>query len=129
MKLRDYIEKRAATKRQLRLADKYMAESDEANMARRSFNKKSNPFSARDVKDIQGRLALGRVARAVEKKHRHGRGAARAYAMGDTRMGDMMRAYGEAEEHRRQNLMRKLRPSKHGSLQRKARKAFGKIIK
>ena len=129
MNIHKYLEKTAATKRQLRLADKYMAESDEANMARRSFNKKSNPFSAKDVKDIQGRLALGRVARAVEKKHRHGRGAARAYAMGDTRMGDMMRAYGEAEEHRRQHYMRRLKRSKHGSLQSKARKAFGRIIK
>lgn len=130
MKLRDYIEKTAASKRQLRLAKKYMGEQAEAKGIRRAISRKQHPpLPPKGKLEMRKSLKLGRIARAVDSKHQYGRDAARFYAMGDSRMGDHMRDLGKKEELKRQTHMKEPRQHRFGSLQRKARYAFGRINK
>ena len=130
MKLRDYIEKRAASKRQLRLAKKYMAEAADAKHARQLAREvKFIPKSPRQfMQQTTGQMELGRIAETVAAKHRRGREAAKAYAMGDISRGDRLRRKGEMEEFQRK-LRMELPPRLYGNTQAKARKAFGKINK
>ena len=130
MSLRNYIEKTAATKRQLRLAKKYMDELVEAKNLRRAIARKQHPpLPPKGKLELRKSLNLGRIASAVDSKHQYGREAARFYAMGNSRMGDMMRDLGKQHELKRQRHMTGIPKHKFGNLQSKARKAFGKANK
>ena len=139
MKLRDYIEKRASSRRQLRLAKKYSQEAKpafEAYMGHHGFGPSglrrvgSVPYkslSPKELKEAQKAMDLGYVGDVMKEKHDLGRKAAKAYAMGDQAGGDYFAGKGLDAMHHRKQMMQHLKGNR--ALQRKARKAFGRINK
>lgn len=118
MKLKDYIEKRAASKRQLRLAKKFI---EEANLA--SEKSKDSIWASKELFD---KINLGEIGHRTLAKHRHGRSAAKAYATRSPHAGDAFVDLGRYTEDLRKRQMEVFNSKK---MQEKAIRAFGKRYK
>ena len=128
MKLRDYIEKKAASKRQLRLAKKFIEEGTRARAFKSGGGLSSLPPQQYlpVSKKLSDTMQLGRMGMNIRDKHRLGREAAREFAKGNTGFAQDLVDLGKARSDFRKSQMRGFHSK---NMQRKARKAFGKINK
>ena len=86
MNIRDYIEKKAASKRQLRLAKKYIEEGTRARAFKSGggINKLPPKEYLAASKKLSDTMRLGRMGANIRDKHLTGREAAREFAKGNT---------------------------------------------
>ena len=103
MNIRDYIEKVASSRRQLRLAKKHMSKGGRGYEALNRFMAHHDPnnpmrLSRKALRRDAADAGLFHEANHIDMKHRYGRQAAQAYAMGAKDAGDMYKSFGQAEK-------------------------------
>lgn len=100
MNIRDYIEKVASSRAQLRLAKKQIDKGGKAFSRIMAHNDPENPMrlSRRHLRRDNATMGRYHDALNVKAKHRYGRQAAEAYAMGDKVSGDMYKRFGQGEK-------------------------------